>query len=195
MIYLFILSSVITDVTDLTFKDVAHNGFEAQGEADNMCFGCWSSGTAKKCSLHDEGVKKKDSQTMLLCRNWEIGVMRRRYRSEEIQEIFLSKDSSLRFDVKHKKFSTVMEQRHPIYRMLNECLNKFNNRMMLFEKIKRWLLSLNHSIPENKFKVRLMAVKRQLVHHSKLERFKVINGDKMPKAPITGFSWNERLGG
>ncbi len=83
---------------------------------------------------------------MLLCRNWDLDVMRRRYRSEEIQELFLQRESSLRFDPKHKRFSTVTEQRHPIYRSRAQVNDAFNNKMVLFEKIKRWMLSLSEEL-------------------------------------------------
>jgi len=114
----------------LTVTDLQHPGFnDGEGNRDisverktdddgpfipgTMCFGCWSSGAKRKCALHvDPEGKVKPSETMLLCRNWELGVMRRRYRSEEIQEIFMKKGSSLRYDVKRKAFLTVVEQRH-----------------------------------------------------------------------------------
>ena len=116
---------------DLTIADMKHPGFNVRSPEGNeaedekgpfepgvMCFGCWSAGAKRKCSLHDNGDALKPSQTMLLCRNWELGVLRRRYRSEEIQEIFMKKGSSLRYDVKRKAFLSVVEQRHQIYRSL-----------------------------------------------------------------------------
>eukprot|EP01039_Chlorochromonas_danica_P000903 gene903-984_t len=193
----------IAKPSDLTFKDIAHVGFDAP-DANNqnrkICFGCWSSGFNRKCSMHEDGEKVKPSQTMLLCRNWDLDVMRRRYRSEEIQEIFLQQESSLRFDVKHKKFYTVVEQRHPIYRLCSQQVEYLNNRMSLFCKVKFWLYSMaeefrSGNVDADKFdKAKLMRIKRGLMHLSRIERFTAAHRSLLPLAPITGYSWQERIG-
>lgn len=38
----------------------------------------------------------KGGESKLMCKNWDLGVMRRRYRAEEIQEVFAKSASSLR---------------------------------------------------------------------------------------------------
>ena len=196
---------------DLTVRDVKHPGFTeeeaSKAEGPNgqfipgtMCFGCWSSGAKRKCSLHDGGDMLKPSQTMLLCRNWELGVMRRRYRSEEIQEIFMKKGSSLRYDVKRKAFLTVVEQRHQIYRGLKNLIEKFNFRMLLWMKIKRWLNSLADEVrskpvsKQSKERVALMRQRRTLTHAYQLTN--VLNEfiDLIALPPTTGTSWPERIG-
>lgn len=65
-----------------------------------VCFNCWSKGSGKTCTLHSGGVAGKDgggtgggkadgqarmAESVLMCKNWDVGVMRRRYRSEELQ--------------------------------------------------------------------------------------------------------------
>lgn len=69
-----------------------------------VCFNCWSKGTGKTCTLHSGAAagrgaagsgaeqRKAAGQTQtrvaesaLMCKNWDVGVMRRRYRSEELQ--------------------------------------------------------------------------------------------------------------
>jgi hypothetical protein len=40
-------------------------------------------------------------ESKLMCKNWDLGVMRRRYRAEEIQEIFAKSASSLRCVAAH----------------------------------------------------------------------------------------------
>ena len=60
---------------DLTITGVAQPGFDNTLGAENtMCFGCWSAGVRRQCALHidpDKGMQP--SQTMLLCRNWDLG--------------------------------------------------------------------------------------------------------------------------
>ena len=86
-------------------SDGLDNGRNDRTGDQPICFGCWSCGGAKKCQLHtDPDEMVEPSKTMLLCRNWDLGIMRRRYRSEEIQEMFLKKSSSLKYDTKRKKF-------------------------------------------------------------------------------------------
>lgn len=69
-----------------------------------ICFNCWSKGSGKTCTLHsgeaagrgtagsgaEQGKTAGQTQTRvaesaLMCKNWDVGVMRRRYRSEELQ--------------------------------------------------------------------------------------------------------------
>lgn len=69
-----------------------------------ICFNCWSKGSGKTCTLHsgeaaggeaagggaDQRQAAGQTQTRmaesaLMCKNWDVGVMRRRYRSEELQ--------------------------------------------------------------------------------------------------------------
>jgi hypothetical protein len=184
---------------ELTLNNIEHTGFEDPSiNQQTMCFGCWSAGLNKRCSLHDSGRKVKASETMLLCRNWELEVMKRRYRSEEIQELFMKKESSLRYNAKYHRFYTVIEQKHPIYRMSSQLLERFNARMTLFLKIKYWLGSLAEEYRQGKvhpstFAVaKLMRIKRGLFNLKKIERFSTINRHLLPISPITGYSWPER---
>jgi hypothetical protein len=169
----------------------------------DMCFGCWSAGFMKSCAMHEDktaGFKLKKSQTLLLCRNWDLGVMRRRYRAEEIQEVFLKTSSSLRYDPKRKVFSTVFEIKHPVYRWLSDMLNKVNNSLFLMLKIQRWLRTFAEDVrrgnvnERQRLKAELMKIKRNqefvwIVH----EYFKKVHY-LLPMAPFTGSSWPERVG-
>lgn len=167
-----------------------------------MCFGCWSAGVKRKCTIHEDSkAKVKTSQTMLLCRNWDLGVMRRRYRSEEIQEIFLKKSASLRYDAKRKKFTTVAEQRHPVYRTVTNLLTKFNTRILLFIKIRRWLYSMADTVCMGKVKNAKtvaksleMKAKRSINNQYKLNRYARKVKYNLPKAPVTGTSFPELTG-
>ena len=192
----------LSSTKGMTINEIEHTGFEdsAQFNQQSMCFGCWSSGMNRRCSLHEGTEKLRPSQTMLLCRNWDLDVMRRRYRSEEIQEIFLKKEASLRYDAKHKKFHTVVEQKHPIYRMQNQMLEKFNTRMMLFARIKYWINSLRDEFRQGKVhpstaeQARLRQLFRSMMHLAKVDRFTKLHHTFLPIAPITGYSWPERCG-
>lgn len=61
-----------------------------------ICFNCWSQGSGQACTLHKAaaaaaaagGSKTGDArpaESALMCKNWDVGVLRRRYRSEELQ--------------------------------------------------------------------------------------------------------------
>ena len=55
-----------------------------------ICFNCWSAGTGKTCDMHvPDGPTKivRGNESVMVCGNWDLGVMRRRYRDEGIQEV------------------------------------------------------------------------------------------------------------
>ena len=200
------VQATISSTKDLTFKDVEHPGFvdPAAVDATPLCFGCWSAGGKRKCVMHEDGgIKLKTSQTMLLCRNWDLSVMQRRYRSEEMQELFSKSEKALRFDVKHKKFSTIVEQKHPIYRLLSRIVDSFNSSHYLFVKIKRWLRSMFHQVRAGKVRqrgkfgaerIKAWKAEMTLVSHMKVVRYTKLQRHRLPIPPITGFSWPERQG-
>ena len=83
-------TTVIVEKTEATVKEV--------------CFNCWSKGSGKTCTLHTGGPRERgggggagaeaggkadgqarQAESALMCKNWDVGVMRRRYRSEELQ--------------------------------------------------------------------------------------------------------------
>ena len=102
-----------------------------------VCFACWSAGDdmVKRCDMHEEDENAPDDgrdDSILMCGNWNVHALRRRYRAEELQEVFAKAVSSLRWDLNRKQFVTVIECRHPIYRMINgllETLQKRKSRM------------------------------------------------------------------
>lgn len=184
---------------DFTINNIEHYGFDGDHSANNlMCFGCWSAGLQNNCALHTTSGKIKPSETMLLCRNWDISVMRRRYRAEEIQEIFVRRETSLRYDSKRRRFFTVIEQKHPIYRVHSKLLESFNNRMNIFLRIKYWLNSFSEEFRKEKMhksnsqNSRLLKYNRIMYNKAKVDRFSTINKKLIPFAPITGHTWPER---
>lgn len=74
---------------------------KAESAVKEVCFNCWSKGSGKTCTLHTGGPRERgadggegegnadgharQAESALMCKNWDVGVMRRRYRSEELQ--------------------------------------------------------------------------------------------------------------
>lgn len=62
-------------------------------KVEEICFNCWSQGNGQTCTLHKAaaaaaGGKAGDArpaESALMCKNWDVGILRRRYRSEELQ--------------------------------------------------------------------------------------------------------------
>ncbi|CAM9912454.1 unnamed protein product, partial [Ectocarpus sp. 13 AM-2016] len=122
-----------------------------------ICFNCWSKGSGKTCTLHSGGAaggqggtsagggagkaagEARVAESVLMCKNWDVGVMRRRYRAEEIQEVFAKEASSLRYDKERKKFIATVEQRHPIYRLLAKIIAGYNFTVRRKLHQKNWL--------------------------------------------------------
>jgi hypothetical protein len=56
-----------------------------------VCFNCWSRGMGAKCELHlPPGEKDRPvppGKSALVCNNWDLAAISRKYRSEEIQEV------------------------------------------------------------------------------------------------------------
>lgn len=186
--------------TDLTLNSIEHPGFEQSLEQSTMCFGCWSAGLGKNCALHASGEPLKPSQTMLLCRNWELGVMRRRYRAEELQEVFLKRAAALTFDPKSKSFSLKTELKHQIYRFADNHLNTFNSRMQMYVHAKHWLDSFAEAVRQSKTRspqmqdqARMMRLKRTLFASAGVTSYKKEVVNRLPVPPITGSSWPERI--
>ena len=172
------------------------------GLEDEMCFGCWSAGGARKCQMHEVPyAKRKASETMLLCRNWELDVMRRRYRAEEIQEVFQRKKASLRFISKAKKFLSVVEQKHQVYRITNYVIDRSNFRFNTFTKSKKWLFSFADELRMGRVRPRATkALARRIRDKRTLKSKTVVRNywtqvqHQLPLAPVTGYSWSERTG-
>jgi len=172
------------------------------GLEEEMCFGCWSAGGTRKCQLHEAPyAKRKPSETMLLCKNWELSIMRRRYRAEEIQELFERKKASLRYISKAKKFLSVVEQKHQIYRITNYAIDRSNFRFNTFTKSKRWLYSFADELRAGRVRPRATKAlakrirdKRTLKAKTEVRNYRKIVQHQLPLAPVTGYSWPERTG-
>lgn len=231
----------IKSYEDLTINDVRHTGFDYKEDsiksdlanislqAKNMCFACWSSGSRNRCTLHsndndNDGAlhSTKASESILLCRNWDLEILQRRYRSEEIQEIFMKKTASLKYDNKRKRFTSIEEYRHYIYRISRHFINRSNASASLSSKVKNWMLSLvdelrrpslYDSIDEtvnvseyecskvfhfNKEKLRLFSKfinqNRANLNSRRISSLFQRIKNQIPLPPTTGYSYNERCG-
>lgn len=109
-----------------------------------VCFNCWSSSTGRFCELHTDpnaSRKVKASESALMCANWDLDQLRRKYRAEEIQEIFMKQRASLRYDKKLKQYVTVVECKHPIYRSVDSLLTAWNKTMRRKLHTRAWFRS------------------------------------------------------
>jgi hypothetical protein len=136
-----------------------------------ICFNCWSAGKGKYCAMHlteARADRMRSSESALMCKNWNLDVLQTRYRSEAIQEVgravlshwihsmdnasqvFMKSASSLRFDKQRKRFVTVEEFKHPIYRSVSVLLAKYNFtfRRKLHQSV--WLRSLIETLRSGK---------------------------------------------
>ena len=122
-----------------------------------VCFACWSAGDdmVKRCDLHEDDENAPDDgrdDSILMCGNWNVHALRRRYRAEELQEVFAKAVSSLRWDLNRKQFVTVIECRHPIYRMINGMLELLNKRKSRMDHARAWFKSILEDLRAGKIK-------------------------------------------
>ncbi|KAF0720234.1 Aste57867_472 [Aphanomyces stellatus] len=109
-----------------------------------QCFACWSAIKGCLCEEHRDPFDNRPrpaSESALMCSNWEIDQLRRKYRAEEIQEIFMKANSSLRYDKQRKAYITIIECRHPIYRAVEAMLTIFNKTMRRKLHTRAWFRS------------------------------------------------------
>ena len=109
----------------------------------------------KRCDLHEDDENAPDDgrdDSILMCGNWNVHALRRRYRAEELQEVFAKAVSSLRWDLNRKQFVTVIECRHPIYRMINGMLELLNKRKSRMDHARAWFKSILEDLRAGKIK-------------------------------------------
>jgi hypothetical protein len=72
--------------------------WKTTGQTRGVCFNCWSAGKGKKCLLHKEAAAAAGKQgqpateSALMCKNWDLGVLRRRCVRERASEASANKD-------------------------------------------------------------------------------------------------------
>eukprot|EP00939_MAST-03C_sp_MAST-3C-sp1_P001419 g1419.t1 len=138
-------------------RPITHAGFHPtkgalniakSANTEGVCFGCFSAGVGKSCMLHTNGPKRmlQPEQSNLVCGNWDLGALRRKYRAEEIQERFNKTNKSLRWNADKKGFSTIFEQKHPIYRELTSINEHYVGIFLRKQHAQMWLRSFMDTI-------------------------------------------------
>jgi hypothetical protein len=181
--------------------------WKSTGQTRGVCFNCWSAGKGKKCLMHKEAAansgaaQPSKTESALMCKNWDLGVLRRRYRAEEIQEVFMRSASSLRYDKERKQFCTVVEQKHPIYRLVGGRLAKYNFTSRRKQHTTLWLRSFIEAlrcgkIPGEKVSksAGMLRLRNSLMNLRAVRKTSNKHYTRHPKAPITGTTLAERRG-
>ncbi len=108
-----------------------------------QCFACWSAIKGCLCEEHRDKSQhpRPASQSALMCANWEVDQLRRKYRAEEIQEIFMKAKASLRYDKVRKVYVTVVQCHHPIYRYVESITTILNKTMRRKLHTRAWFRS------------------------------------------------------
>ncbi|GMH73627.1 hypothetical protein TL16_g06244 [Triparma laevis f. inornata] len=170
-----------------------------------VCFNCWSAGKGKRCLMHKEQLENnsanKSKESALMCKNWDLGVLRRRYRAEEIQEMFMKSASSLRYDKDRKQFCTVVEQKHPIYRLTSHRLARYNFTSRRKHHVTAWLHSFVELLRTGRVpgetvnkSAAMLRLRNSLMNLRVVRKFSNGHYERHPKAPITGTTLAERRG-
>lgn len=161
-----------------------------------MCFNCWSSSAGSQCELHRDPRaathKVASGASALLCSNWELDQLRRKYRAEEIQEVFMTQRASLRYDKVRKTYVTVVECRHPIYRCNQDLVTAWNKRVRRKLHTRSWFRSfIEHlragSVPRaDSSAPLLLRLKNTLQNARWCSTYASTVREFQPAAPVTG---------
>ena len=166
-------------------------------EGKEICFACWSAGAGMTCRLHAsaseaEAAMVQGDKSVLVCDNWDLDVMRKRYRSEELQEVFAKMNSSLRWNNHTKKFQTEMESKHPTYRAVNALTNELNQKYTTKMRLNAWVQSFIEDVrmsrsPKLKGSSgpKLLRLKKTIMNHALCVRFGKSMIETQPKPPTS----------
>ncbi|TMW55042.1 hypothetical protein Poli38472_013804 [Pythium oligandrum] len=159
-----------------------------------VCFNCWSSSNGRYCEIHQDPNahrKVKASESALMCANWNLDQLCRKYRAEEIQEIFMKQNASLRYDKRLKQYVTVIECRHPIYRLVEQLLTAWNKTMRRKLHTRAWFRSFMEQlraggVPKaDSSTPKLLKLKNTLQNHRWVGHYSATVVEFHPKPPIT----------
>jgi hypothetical protein len=159
-----------------------------------VCFLCWSASRNAKCGMHHKyaGHIIKAEDSALVCGNWELDSMRRKYRAEEIQEIFMKQSQSLKWNKTRKCFQKVTELKHPIYKAIDAQIGRENERLWRKVHVRRWLRSFIDKLrvgkvpgTESSATPKLLRLKNTLSNYKWVQRYTNQVRDGRPRPPIT----------
>ena len=176
---------------------IADRAFEDKDKDKNICFLCWSYGgdAVQKCDIHDTAsgpVKNNNGLSVLTCANWTLTALERKYRSEDVEEIFARSNASVRWDATRRRFITVVEAKHAIYRNWNELAQAFNRKSRSKIRLQFWMRSILCALKlgmvkseKGQRRASFMQARDALVNSQAIRRFKATVHLLEPKAPVT----------
>jgi len=206
----------------LALRDIKYTGFDEGPGTDltsdnkegkqgvimpekEVCFNCWSAGEGNKCLIHTETPRSIASNpaghNLSMCKNWNTDFLRRKYRSEEIEEHFSQKSQSLVFNKSHKEFSTLEQPKHPIYRLLTQHVARLNFTYQRRQNVQTWFQSFIKKLKDGKFEGKrssasagILLLRSTVKSMMAVRKLSTEVKDQHPKAPVTGTTRRERLG-
>lgn len=166
-----------------------------------VCFNCWSAGESRKCQIHAKKASESIAGQNLSCSNWDTGYLRRKYRAEELQEVYNQQSESLVANKHQQQISTAVTAKHPIYRLVDQHISQLNFIYSRRQNTKLWLQSFIHKLKEGSFQnnrsaqsAKILCLKGTLNNMQQVEKLTKDMFDKLPKAPVTGTTMREKLG-
>jgi hypothetical protein len=196
-------------LSSLSLRDVKYAGSESNPKPSSeidpekeVCFNCWSAGEGMKCTIHaKQGSSNSIGQSVSVCSNWDVSYLRRKYRAEEIQEVFSAQSETLVFNKSQQQFSTQQEPKHPIYRLVNQHVARLNFTYQRRQNTKIWLKSFISKLKEGTFNNNRSAQSAKVLcfrgtenNMAQVHQLSREMADKLPKAPVTGTTMREKLG-
>ena len=158
---------------------------------DNVCFGCWSSGNGNKCGAHKVALNDRSgTDSMLICRNWDLGSLRYRYRSEDMQESEMADKASLRWDAERQRFVVTYVSKHATYRATNGVVERYDHGYARLRRWRAWIRSLVEDIRLGRAGARtnrpsMLRLRRTLLNNSSVVRFTLEIKEDIPLPPTT----------
>lgn len=128
---------------------------------------------------------------MTVCDNWRLGMIMKKYRSEQLQEVFAKSTSSLRYDRRRQQFVTITESRHPVYRALYDALAFHNERVRRRVRLRKWFRSVLELVQVGLYgadtpQPRLLRLKNTLANMRWCQRYTALVRHIFPLPPTTG---------
>lgn len=165
------------------------------GVNKEICFLCWSYGgdAVQHCDIHPSvGNNKSEKVSVLTCANWTLTALERKYRSEDVEEIFSRSNASVRWDATRRRFVTVIEAKHAVYRNWHEMASAFNLTSRSKVRLQFWLRSILCALKLGKVKTEkgkrrasFLQAKDALVNAQIIRSFKATVHLLEPRPPVT----------
>lgn len=185
---------ITADASERNLESKVRNNAMAAPHKE-ICFLCWSAGDdmVKRCDEHQQAKQATTAEgSVLTCANWNLAALQRKYRAEEIQELFAKANASLRWDLNRKRFITVIQARHPTYRATFDVLGMFNRRVRSLIKVRKWFDSVLDQLRLGKIKgdratrkCSILRAKETIMNNRWIRSFKETVILVEPQPPVT----------